>query len=110
MAKQTQIGERRWRIRIEQPVSSRGTSGQEVITWEKNCEIWTKVSYRQGGSKEDMMNDQPTAQTSVIFDIAYRDTLTEKMRIVFDSEYYDILYFQKPDYKASILIFAQKQA
>lgn len=57
-----------------------------------------------------MMNDQPISQTAVIFDIAYRDTLTEKMRIVFDSEYYDILYFQKPDYKASILIFAQKQA
>lgn len=57
-----------------------------------------------------MMNDQPISQTAVIFDIAYRDTLTEKMRIVFDSEYYDILYFQKPDYKASILIYAQKQA
>lgn len=110
MAKSTQIGERRHRLRIEQPTTSRGTSGQEVVTWSTVCEVWCKVSYRQGGSTEDIMADQVIAQTSVIFDIAYRDSLNEKMRIVFDDEYFDILYIQKPDFRTSLLIYAQKQA
>lgn len=103
------IGERRHRLRIEKPVETRGTSGQELIDWERVCEVWCKVTYKLAGSKEDVFGDQPMAQTSVIFDIAYRDGLTEKMRIVFDNEYFDILYFQKPDFRTTLLIYANKQ-
>ena len=109
MAKQTQIGERRWRIKIEEPTTSRGTSGQEIIAWDSVCNIWAKVSYKQAGSREEIMGDQPVTQTAVVFDIAYRDGLNEKMRVVFNSEYFNILYIQNPDFKTSLLIYAQKQ-
>ena len=55
------------------------------------------------------MADQIIAQTMVIFDIQYRDGLTEKMRITYKEQLFDILYFQEVGYRESILIFAQKQ-
>lgn len=109
MAKQTQIGERRQRIRIEQPTTSRGTSGQELLTWARYAEVWAKVTYNKGGNSDGMMADQPTVQTSVSFDIAYRDGLNEKMRIVFDDVYFDILQIQKPDFRQSLVLLCQKQ-
>ena len=109
MAKATQIGDRRHRIMIQKPVISRGTSGQELLTWETQCNVWAKVTWRTSGSKEDMMADSPTVQTAVTFDIMYRDGLNEKMRINFDGDLYDILYYQKPDFRQSLIIVAQKQ-
>lgn len=109
MAKKTTIGERRSRILIEQPTTSRGTSGQELIEWSRVCDCWTKVTYKQAGSTEDVMADQIIAQTMVVFDIQYRDGLTEKMRITYKEKLFDILYFQEVGYRESILIFAQKQ-
>ncbi len=56
-----------------------------------------------------MMADRLTVQTAVTFDIMYRDGLNEKMRINFEGDLYDILYFQKPDFRQSLIIVAQKQ-
>ena len=108
MAKQTQIGERRHRIRFEQPTTSRGSSGQELLTWSRYAEVWTKVAYKTGGNADDMIADRPTTQTAVTFDIMYRDGINEKMRIIFDGDIFDILYIQKPDFRQSLLITAQK--
>jgi SPP1 family predicted phage head-tail adaptor len=109
MAKATQIGDRRHRIAIEKPVTSRGTSGQELMTWETHCNVWAKATWRSSGNKDDMMADRLTVQTAVTFDIMYRDGLNEKMRINFEGDLYDILYFQKPDFRQSLIIVAQKQ-
>jgi SPP1 family predicted phage head-tail adaptor len=108
MAKQTQIGERRHRIMFEQPTTSRGTSGQELLTWTRYTEVWAKVTYKMGGNADEMMADRPTTQTAVTFDIAYRDGLNEKMRINFEGDLFDIMYIQKPDFRQSLLITAQR--
>lgn len=109
MAKETAIGERRHRVRIEEPVTSRGTSGQELIAWEIVCEVWCKVSNRISGSMEGMMAEQPISQTATVFDIAFRNGITAKMRAVFENEYYNILFTQRPDFRKSLLIYAEKQ-
>jgi SPP1 family predicted phage head-tail adaptor len=54
------------------------------------------------------MADRPTTQTAVTFDIAYRDGLNEKMRINFEGDLFDIMYIQKPDFRQSLLITAQR--
>lgn len=106
MAKETQIGERRDRIRFEQPTATRSASGGEVWAWERVAEVWAKVIYQNTRSEEQVLADQVVASTAIAFDIAYRDGITEKMRIVFDGSNFDIMYIQKPDYKKSLVIQA----
>jgi len=106
MAKETQIGERRWRIRFEEPTATRSASGAEVWTWARVAEVWTKVIYQNTKSDEGLAGDQIVVSTAIAFDIAYRDGITEKMRIVFEDSNYDIMYIQKPDYKKSLVLQA----
>ena len=108
MAKETQIGERRHRIRFEQSTATRSASGGEIWTWSRVAEVWAKVIYQATKSSEDVAADQIVVSTAVAFDIAYRDGITEKMRIVFESSNYDIMYIQKPDFKKSMVIQAVK--
>ena len=106
MAKETQIGERRWRIRIEEPTATRSASGAEIWTWTRLTEVWAKVVYRETKSDEGLAGDQIVVSTAIAFDIAYRDGITEKMRIVFEEGNYDIMYIQKPDFKKSMVLQA----
>ena len=106
MAKETQIGERRERIRFEQPTATRSASGGEIWTWTRVAEVWAKVVYQNTRSEEQVLADQVVVSTAIAFDIAYRDGITEKMRIVYDGSNFDIMYIQKPDYKKSLVIQA----
>lgn len=108
MAKETQIGERRYRIRFEEPTESRSASGGAIAAWTRYAEVWAKVVYHNTKSDEMIDGDQIVNSTAVGFDIAYRDGITEKMRIVFEGSNYDILYIQKPDFKKSLVISAVK--
>lgn len=103
------IGERRHRIMIEQPVETRGTSGQELIEWEYVADVWAKVTYNNSGNKEGLIGEQIMAQITVTFDIAYRNGLNPKMRITFESDLYDIVTIQYPDFRKTTRIIAQKQ-
>lgn len=106
MAKETQIGERRERIRFEQSTATRSARGGEIWTWTRVDEVWAKVVYQNTRSDEQVLADQVVVSTAIAFDIAYRDGITEKMRIVFDGSNFDIMYIQKPDYKKSLVIQA----
>ena len=108
MAKETLIGERRDRIRFEQPTAAatRAAGGGEIWNWTRVAEVWAKVVYQNTRSEEQVLADQVVVSTAIAFDIAYRDGITEKMRIVFDGSNFDIMYIQKPDYKKSLVIQA----
>lgn len=106
MAKETQIGERRQRIRFETATETRSASGQPVATWARVSEVWAKVIYLKTRSSEEVLADQIVVSTAIAFDIAYRDGINEKMRIVFEGDNFDILYIQKPDFKKSMVIQA----
>lgn len=106
MAKETQIGERRERIRFEESTATRSASGGEVWTWTRVAEVWAKVIYQNTRSDEKVLADQVVVSTAIAFDIAYRDGINEKMRIVYDGSNFDIMYIQKPDFKKSLVIEA----
>lgn len=91
MAKPTYIGQLDRRIRIETPTSTRGTSGQELLTWDTFAECWAAVEYPGTKSDEGVIADQEVSTTFVYFIIRYRDGINQKMRIVYNGENYDIL-------------------
>lgn len=90
MAKPTYIGQLDQRIRIESSTSSRGTSGQEVLTWATFAECWAAVEYPGTRSGEGVEADQEVSTTAVVFVIRRRDGMNKKMRIVYNEDYYDI--------------------
>ena len=90
MAKPTYIGQLDRRIRIETPTSTRGTSGQELLTWSTFAECWAGVEYPGTKSDETVIADQEVSVTTVNFIIRYRDGINKKMRIVYNEDYYDI--------------------
>lgn len=90
MPKPPQIGHLDRRIRIETPTSSRGNSGQEVLTWSNFAECWASIETPNTKSDEGVIADQEVSTTFTVFLIRYRDGLTQKMRIVYNGKYYDI--------------------
>jgi SPP1 family predicted phage head-tail adaptor len=108
MAKKTAIGERRHRLRIEERAASRSEYGEAVDEWETVAEVWCKPAYQQAGSGESLAGDMVVSATSVVFDIAYRDGIEENMRLVFEGNRYSIAYIQKPDFRESLLMRAER--
>ena len=91
MAKAINIGELNRRIEIQQEVATRGTSGQEILTWEQLACVWAKATYTLTGSGEDVTANQVIVTTRTDFVIRYRSGLDEKMRIVYNGSNYGIL-------------------
>lgn len=90
MAKPTYIGTLDRRIRIETPVTTRGASGAEVLSWETFCETWAGVDTPGTKSDEGIIADQEISTTFTYFLIRYRDGITTKMRIVYNGDNYKI--------------------
>lgn len=90
MPKAPYIGTLDRRICIESPVSTRGTSGQELLAWETWAECWAGIEYPGTKSDEGVIADQEVSTTFVYFVIRYRDGITQKMRILYNGNYFDI--------------------
>ena len=88
MAKATNehIGQMRERIAIERFTASQNATGEETGSWATLSTVWTAVSYNEVGSDE-----KQTAITSTAFRIRYNTAVIQKDRILYRSEYFDIL-------------------
>lgn len=76
-------------IRIERATPSRDGSGAEILTWGLLCTRYAKKSHSRGSEKGSA--NKETASREVIYTTRYVSGLTEKDRIVDDSEVYDIV-------------------
>lgn len=79
------------RITIESYTATRDVLGGEVQTWATHTTVWAGVMYKELQSDESQMAGSQVASRKVNFRIRYLSTVTEKMRVNFESEYYDIL-------------------
>lgn len=87
------IGRLDRRIVIEQPTNvASATTGEVSMTWETLDTVWATVTYPKSAtvSLEGLEQARQTAVTPVEFTIRYREDVTEKMRIYYRSEYYNI--------------------
>jgi SPP1 family predicted phage head-tail adaptor len=85
------IGDLNRRIEIQEETATRGTSGQEILTWAQLACVWALVDYPATGSGESIEGNQVVVSTRVDFVIRYRDGLDEKMRIVYRGSNYGII-------------------
>lgn len=88
-------GELRNRITIESYTATRGTMGGEVKTWATVATIWASKAHQT--SREFFAAAKVNAEITDLFIIRYRSGITPKMRVSFDSKYYDILGADDPD-------------
>ncbi len=79
------------RIVIESYTATRDALGGEVQTWATHTTVWAGVIYKELQSDESQMAGSQVAVKKADFRIRYLSTVTEKMRVSFESEYYDIL-------------------
>ena len=79
------------KILIQYPVTSRSTTGAEVVTWEDWRTIWAQVEYQKQGNGEEVSTDQEQITRRVRFIIRWTGTIQEKWRIVYLSDTLDIL-------------------
>ena len=67
--------------------------GSLTRTWSNLCERRAKVEMETGGSDEDYAAERKTDRQRVMFTIRHDSTtktIRPKMRVVYDSRYYDI--------------------
>jgi SPP1 family predicted phage head-tail adaptor len=82
-------GEMCYRITVQTAsASSVDDYGDYDGAWYNLAELWAKMEWKTGEEKMDA--EQLTAWRGVEFTIRYRGDITEKMRILWEGDYYDI--------------------
>lgn len=73
------------------------TTGEVTYTWATLANVWATVTYPRGGTdrNEGVEEARETSITPVEFTIYYRTDVTEGMRILYDSEYFNIMRVNK---------------
>ncbi len=75
------------RVTIQSFSTAANDRGEPIKTWSTVTTVWAMVEWKR--ANEDVESGKETVVNNVIFTIRYR-TMDETMRIVFDSENYDI--------------------
>lgn len=91
MANIPRIGQLDRRIEIQESTELRSATGSRTLEWTAVARCWAGVEHANTGNNEQVAGDQPVATTRIKFIIRYRSGLTENMRILYNSEYYDML-------------------
>lgn len=84
------LGRMNERITIESVSESRSASGAVSESWSTFATVWASIDYQKSGTDEKEMVTKQTTVRNVEFTVRHRTDITEKMRINFDSRYYDI--------------------
>jgi|TARA_S200002703_G_scaffold158352_1_gene168474 SPP1 family predicted phage head-tail adaptor len=84
------LGRMNERIIIETVSESRTTSGSFTESWSTFATVWAYIDYQKVGTDEKEMVAKQTTVKNIEFTIRHRTDITEKMRINYDSRYYDI--------------------
>lgn len=78
-------------ITIQSYTESRDASGQQVLTWATYATLLARVQWPEVGLKETYSADQQTAFRRLVIWVRYDSAIDEKMRIVYRSQYLDII-------------------
>jgi len=95
-----------WRkIVIERVTRTQDAFGAIIETWATFATIYANIIPVSG--RELYSSDRPNLRSSTRFYIYYRDDITEKDRILYDSNYYDITYMREIGYRESLEIVGE---
>lgn len=76
------------RIVIQNKSEVVATNGQRTLTWATFLTVWSNPVEKDGMERTDDKNR--TTARMVNFRVRYNSTITNEMRIIWDSEYYKI--------------------
>jgi len=78
-------------ITIEIETTTKNAVGTPIETYAKLKDTWASIKYTSGGTQ---FNEGEMPYTDVDFSIRYDETVNYKCRVIFQSEYYKILYIE----------------
>jgi len=76
------------RIVIQKKTETIATNGQRTLTWATFLTVWSNPVEKDGAEKTDDKNR--STRRMVTFRVRYNSTITNEMRILWDSEWYKI--------------------
>lgn len=80
-------------ITIEQPTTTEDAHGQPIPSWSTYTTAWSDKKEKPGA--EYFAAGQEISEQVVVFTIRYYSGITTKMRISYNSKYYDIVGFRE---------------
>ena len=80
-------------ITIQQFTTVANDYGEEIKTWTTYLSVWADRTEDTGG--ESITMDQVVAKIKVMFRVRYDSGINETMRILYDSDYYNIENIQE---------------
>jgi len=95
------IGRMRHRITIQEPIESKGAMGGTEKTWVKFHECWADI--RELAGREQVIDAQLTSKLVATCFIRYKANIDSSMRIVHDSNIYQIESVINKDGKKKML-------
>lgn len=93
-------------IVIQQNTQSIGANGERTDSWSTFVTVWAGIEYGTGG--EGYKANQLTASNDVSFVVRYYPGITERMRISYDSAYWDIVHIAEVGRQRFLVLKAQK--
>jgi|TARA_Y100000310_G_scaffold169451_1_gene169497 SPP1 family predicted phage head-tail adaptor len=91
------------RIVIQSVSSNRGTDGFGVLTWSTHLSCWAMKVHEDG--KESTDNNDRSTSRMVKFRTRYHPTVTNQMRIKWNSEWYKIEDIKELGRQDGLMIF-----
>ena len=76
------------RLIILEPAETRDDYGQEVLTWSTFATVWANVKLNIG--KESFQTNEKVKERVVDFKVRYRTDIMANMRLLYNSNYYEI--------------------
>tara|TARA_R110002050_G_scaffold2385_2_gene13910 strand:+ start:3029 stop:3349 length:321 start_codon:yes stop_codon:yes gene_type:complete len=103
-----QIGDLDRRIRIEQPIKTANSYGEETLVFSTYRTVWAKMEWKGGGEKEE--TQRITATSKICFYIRNLDiSINEQNRINYDGQYYYIKVINEIEGRESFLELETEQ-
>jgi len=94
------------RITIQAPIETLDEyNANETTGWTDFYPAWSEVKEEKG--RENFESDQITPVRNTIFKVRYKAGITEKMRVLYNTRYYDIQSITEPNRKGTIEIKAK---
>lgn len=88
MIEQLKIGELDRRILFQNPVETKQTNGEVLVSWTSHGYRWAKVDPVIANELSE--NERLTVYGKATFTVRYDSSLNEKMRIYYDGKIYNI--------------------
>ncbi len=96
------------RITIQVKSEAIDAYGQRALTWSTHVTLWANFFHKTGKEQEDSSNRSTMRQ--VEFRTRYNSTITNEMRILYNSEYYKIEDIKEIQRQDGLIIMCTKLA